>query len=117
MNASNLYYAMSLAAFVAALWFGGRNSRREAIDSATTALVGTQTGLITAQAERIALLEQDKKDMNLLIQKQGSRIEYLEELLLGGEANVVGSGSLSVMQRAGRRSGAAHPAPEGNRAV
>lgn len=112
---SNLYYAMSLAAFLAALWFAGRKERRETLDKATATLLSTYQQTITAQAERIALLERDKKDMTVQLEKQGSRIEYLEELLIGGgHSQVVAPGSVPPVQGAGRGRGAAHSAPGGN---
>lgn len=91
---TSLYYVLELAAFLAVLWFQGRRQKNEAVESINTQLFSSQTALITAQAERIALLEKDKQDLTEVLQKQQARIDYLEEVLgIHGNAQVVPKGT------------------------
>jgi hypothetical protein len=87
---TSFYYVMELAAFLAALWWSGKRHKSEALDSVATQLLANQTALISAQAERIALLEQAKKDLEEENRKQLVRIDYLEEVLgIHGNTQVV----------------------------
>lgn len=116
MNTNNLYYLMSLAAFIATLLFQGRRSRRDELDVATASLLGTYQQTITAQAERIALLERDKSEQADLIQKLNARTDYLEELLLGHghDPKLVQQGAVPDLLRPGRVQPSANPATGAN---
>lgn len=90
---TSLYYVLELAGFLAALWWSGRRMKNEAVENVNTQLIASQNSLIAAQAERIALLEKDKKDLTEVLQKQQARIDYLEEVLgIHGNAPVVQKG-------------------------
>ena len=91
-----LYYLLGLGVLIAAIFFSGRKNKNEAVESLTAQLVTGQTALISAQSERIALLEKANKDLIEQNKIQQARIEYLEELLnIHGNPKVVQPGAVS----------------------
>lgn len=88
--ASNFYYVMELAAFIAVLVFQGRISKNKAAEATAAQAVASQTIVISAQAERIALLEKQNSDQATKLKTYETRIAYLEEVLnIHGPAQVV----------------------------
>lgn len=84
------YYLLELGAFCAALWFAAKGQRNDAGDRAIHTLAETQANTITAQAERIAVLEAENKSLKGVIEKQDERINYLEEIVgIHGHPKVV----------------------------
>lgn len=95
MNFSNIYYTLTLASFLAVLWWQGRGQKNQAVESVTATLVASQNSLISTQAERIALLENQNKEQAATISKQHDEIEELRNELrilkeaIHGSAEVV----------------------------
>ncbi len=88
-----LYYVVELATFLAGLYFGSKKQKNESLERASELLANTQAGTITAQAERIAVLENENRELKETISRMRERVEYLEEVVgIHGHSQVVREG-------------------------
>lgn len=84
-----MYYALGIVIIVTTAWFTGRKAHNDAANGVREELNKTLTQVVTAQAERIALLEKQNEEQAKLLAKYSARIDYLEERLGIGYSKVV----------------------------
>jgi hypothetical protein len=113
MLASELSYIgnVLLMSTSAGMFFAGK---RKGKHEAQTETITTLESLVKALKDKVELLEQDKREQGLLIEKQNVWIEYLKGMVTGANPQLVPPGTLPDLHGSGRGGGAADPAAGGD---